>query len=248
MKAFYLIIVILTLISCKSDDDSTRSINVVIQFTQNWDGVTVNASDLSATTFINQKGTPLNISRLRYLISRIVLKNNQGATFNIGGYHLIDISKPETLIFNTLATLPEGNYTLSFVYGFNEQDNQDGAYADLNAVSWNWPQMLGGGYHFLQMDGQYNVNTDPAPYNFHNGTARVSEGIFEQNFLVFNLPNTLNISASKNNLTIKMNIAEWFKNPITWDLEVLNTPLMPNYEAQKMMQQNASSVFSVTLE
>ena len=50
-----------------------------------------------------------------------------------------------------------------------------------------------------------------------------------------------------NNATIevKMNIAEFFKNPNTWDLNVLDTPLMPNYTAQKMMQENVMSVFSL---
>jgi hypothetical protein len=42
-----------------------------------------------------------------------------------------------------------------------------------------------------------------------------------------------------------MNIAEWFKNPNTWDLNELNTVLMPNFEAQKMMSENGRSVFSL---
>jgi hypothetical protein len=50
-----------------------------------------------------------------------------------------------------------------------------------------------------------------------------------------------------NNTTIeiKMNIAEWFKNPNTWNLNELNTVLMPNFEAQKMMSANGKSVFSL---
>ena len=46
-------------------------------------------------------------------------------------------------------------------------------------------------------------------------------------------------------IELKMNIAELFRNPNTWDLNVLDTPLMPNYTAQKMMQQNVASVFSI---
>jgi hypothetical protein len=42
-----------------------------------------------------------------------------------------------------------------------------------------------------------------------------------------------------------MNIAEWFKNPNTWDLNVLNTVLMPNFDAQILMHQNGKSVFSL---
>ena len=42
-----------------------------------------------------------------------------------------------------------------------------------------------------------------------------------------------------------MNVAEWFKNPNTWNLNQLNTVLMPNFEAQKMMNLNGRSVFSL---
>jgi hypothetical protein len=46
-------------------------------------------------------------------------------------------------------------------------------------------------------------------------------------------------------IEIKMNIAEWFKNPNIWNLNELNTVLMPNFEAQKLMSANGKSVFSL---
>lgn len=250
-KLFFLVFISTTIIACSSDDDNTSqtpaevAVNVI--FSQNFNELKVTSLNLSTTTYVNEMNQELNISRLRYLLSRLVLTNSNGETFSLSPYHLVDISRVETLTLNTDVTVPEGDYTLSFVYGFNEEDNQDGAYNDLNAVSWNWPEMLGGGYHFLQMDGQYNVNTEPAPYNLHNGTARVSEGVFEQNFVVFDLPNTLTISENST-ININMDIAEWFRNPNTWDLNVYNTPLMPNFEAQKLMQQNAATVFSAFVE
>lgn len=248
-KLSFLLIFSFIFIACGSDDENNTPAEVVVdlKFSQIFDELTVTSLNLSTTVYTNEMGQELNINRLRYLLSRLVLTNENGDTFTLSPYHLIDLSNAETLSLDTGLTLPEGDYTLSFVYGFNEEDNQDGAYPDLNAVSWNWPQMLGGGYHFLQMDGQYNVNTEPAPYNYHNGTARVSEGVFEQNFVEFNLPNTLTISENST-ITIQMNIAEWYRNPNTWDLNVYNTPLMPNFEAQKLMQQNAASVFSAFIE
>ena len=67
--------------------------------------------------------------------------------------------------------------------------------------------------------------------------------MFEQNF--FNI--SLDGFSLTNNaeIEIKMNIAEWFKKPITWDLKVLNVNLMPNYDAQKIMNENGKSVFSL---
>jgi len=138
------------------------------------------------------------------------------------------------------------SYTLSFIYGFNQEDNINGAYPILNSASWNWPEMLGGGYHFMQYEGSYDVNTVPKPYNLHNGTARVSDGVFEQNFVTITLTNPLVIKTGSE-INIKMNIAEWFKNPDLWDLDLYNITLMPNFAAQKLMQRNARSVFSATI-
>jgi len=54
------------------------------------------------------------------------------------------------------------------------------------------------------------------------------------------------ITVSDNtNVEIKMNVAEWFKNPNLWDLNVLYTVLMPNFNAQVMMSENGASVFSL---
>ena len=130
---------------------------------------------------------------------------------------------------------------------FNEEDNIDQAYLDLNTASWNWPEMLGGGYHFMQLDGTFTspTNISPLPFNYHNGTARISDGVFEQNFIRVNADG-LSID-SNTNIDIKMNLAEWFKDPKTWDLNVLNTGLMGNYDAQRKMNENGQLVFSVYL-
>ena len=99
----------------------------------------------------------------------------------------------------------------------------------------------------MQLDGTFTspTNQSPLPFNYHNGTARISEGVFEQNFIRVNVDG-LSID-SNTNIDIKMNLAEWFKNPKTWDLNLLNTGLMGNYDAQREMNENGQSVFSVYL-
>jgi len=245
-KIALIIITIILFIGCNSDDDNNTPINVdvLFNFTQNWDGANVSSGDFGATDYTTDFGHEINILRIRYLISRMVLHNSNGDSYNVGDYNLVDMDDLTTFSFNPNVTVPEGTYTLSFVYGFNQADNIDGEYNDLNTALWNWPQMLGGGYHFMQFDGMYDVNTTvPKPFNYHNGTAKVSDGVFEQNFVEFDLANNLVIGEGSI-IEIKMNIAEWFKNPYSWDLDAYNTSLMPNYDAQKLMQENAATVFS----
>lgn len=247
-KILTILIVSFAFFACSEDNDDNipTNANVSFNFTHNWDDTTINSTNLTTEIVTNEHGEVMSMARFRYLVSRLELTHSNGQTYLFDGYKFTDLSDESTYNFvPDNNTIPTGTYTLKFIWGFNEEDNIDGAYTDLNSASWNWPAMLGGGYHFLQFDGLYNVDTTaPSPFNYHNGTARVSIGVFEQNFAEIELPTQINIT---NNTTIevKMNIAEFFKNPNTWDLNALDTPLMPNYMAQKMMQENVETVFSV---
>ncbi|MFL0353377.1 MbnP family protein [Xanthomarina sp. GH4-25] len=253
-KIMTFVVFCLVIISCKNDDDEIICCqqpivtDVTFTFSHNWDDNDVNSSDFNTTQYTNANGEILTISKIRYLLSHFELVNTNGNSFPLTGYNLIDLSNPDSFTFNTTIAdgiVYPGLYTLKFNYGFNEEDNIDGAYPDLNSASWNWPTMLGGGYHFLQFDGMFNVNTTaPSPFNYHNGTAKISDGVFEQNFVSFEFFPEIVIEPNTS-IEIKMDLSEFFKNPIVWDLNTYNTSLMPNYDAQKMMQQNVGSVFSI---
>ena len=210
-KLVLLLIIMIAFLSCNSDDDKASDILISVTNSQNWDGENVTASDFGITEFTDENGEVLKIQKLRYLISKVILTNSFGDEIEIGNYKLVDLTDNNTLNYATNIVVPPGTYTgISFVYGFNEEDNIDQAYLDLNTASWNWPEMLGGGYHFMQLDGAFTspTNLSPLPFNYHNGTARISEGVFEQNFIRVNVDG-LSID-SNTNIDIKMNLAEWF--------------------------------------
>src|SRR5690606_34664161 len=236
-------------IGCNSDDDggaTPTNADVSFKFTQNWEETAVTPANYDEGVFTNAAGNFVSIDRLRYLISRIELHKADGTTIAFDEYQLIDLADANTLTLNPALAATTGDYTgISFVYGFNEEDNVSGAYPDLNDASWGWPSMLGGGYHFLQMDGTFDdVNGQPQPYNFHNGTARVSDGVFEQNFISFNFDKDFAISDDATS-EIKMDISVWDKNPLTWDLNDRSTDLMMQYLAQTEMNRNGKTVFSI---
>ena len=249
-KIALLLIVMIVLVSCSSDDDRASEFLISVTNSQHWDGQNISTDDIESTEFPNENGENLKITRLRYLISKVILTNSFGDEVEVGEYNLVDLSDDNTLIYAKNIVVPPGTYTsISFVYGFNEEDNITNEYLDLNTATWNWPVMLGGGYHFMQFDGTFTNSTtvNPQPFNFHNGTARVSEGVFEQNFITVTVDG-LSIDSNAT-IDIKMNLAEWFKNPNTWDLNELSTGLMGNYEAQIMMNENGSqNVFSISVE
>ncbi|PQJ76717.1 MbnP family protein [Polaribacter glomeratus] len=242
-----IILFFLTLIFFSSCGDQVECcvypepVNVTLKFTQNWDGVPVTSSDFNDFKFTNLHGETISISDLRYLLSTITVGSK------IKNYQLINIGENTGLQLN-FEQIEQGTSILKFRFGFADADNKDGEYQDLNSVSFNVPGMLGGGYHYMQFDGKYkDTNNQDANFNYHTlravNRADPSKLIFQDTSFEVDL-GTVEIT---NNATIeiKMNIAEWFKNPNTWNLNQLNTVLMPNFEAQKLMSANGKSVFSL---
>lgn len=237
--------------SCTYDAIVTppTSSKITFNFTHNFDGALVDNSTSNQFDYINLNDDTLNITLLRYLVSNIRLYKANGDSIMINGYNLVDVINTAGvstgMTYATTVEVPFDTYTgVSFIFGFDETDNVDQAYPDLNLVNWNWPGGLGGGYHFLQMNGNYMDNNVSSAYNYHQGTAKVSTGVFEQNYFKANLAG-VTLTKANVNMEIKMDIAEWYKNPNTWDLTVYNTMLMPNYTAQKLMQANGATVFSL---
>lgn len=257
MKQYLILFFTLILFSCSSDSDELiKEVALKINFSQNWDNTAIEESDFGKTEFTNKSGTKLTLEKLRYLISNITLTDATSKTTVLTEtrdndekpYKLIDLSNTTSLIFDASQNISEGFYNLSMTFGFNDDDNKNAAYADLNTASWGVPEMIGGGYHFMQLEGKFlNNNTTPQQQGFayhtiraYNATTKESE---DTSFTV-----DLGTIQVKNDATIeiKMNVAEWFKNPNEWNLDELNNMLMPNYEAQKQMFANGKSgVFSL---
>jgi hypothetical protein len=250
-KIASILCILLTLLSCNSDsDDNNTTVNITLNFSHDWDGTPVTNADFNTIKFTNAKGNQLSIERLRYLISDVKFENTNGETITIEAHNLVDVTNGENLSFAPSTTIPKGTYSkVSFTFGFNNEDNyvMDG-YADLNSANFNVPAMLGGGYHYMQFDGKFiNTLNEEQGFNYHAIRAVDNPGAnptFPQDtFFEVNLGN---ITISDNAVfNVEMNIAEWFKTPHAWDLNVLNQALMPNSAAQIMMHANGKNVFSL---
>ena len=250
---FNLIILAFTLVfvACEKDnDDNISPVTAVnFKFTHKWEETEVSNSDFNSIQFTNAYGNELSIERLRYLISKIKLTKNTGEVITIDEYNLVDLEDANSLNFSTNQTVAVGSYSdISFVFGFTNEDNTDGTYADLNSATWNVPAMLGGGYHYMQMDGKYinNLNVESG-YNYHAIRAVDNPGsnpTFPQDtFFEVSLGEITLTGATE--ITIAMNIAQWFKQPNTWNLNEYNQMLMPNSTAQILMYQNGQNVFNL---
>jgi len=254
MKKILTLCTAIVLFACSNnDDDSTARQSLTFNFTHSWNNTPVTTANFNTIQYTTENGDQLSIERLRYLVSDFKFTKADGTSTIVKGYFLIDLQNPDettrSIQFETSSEpLALGDYAnVSFTFGFDNNDNYNN-YTDLNSASFNVPDLLGGGYHFMQFDGKFINNLDTEQgFNYHAIRAVDNSDpnnlVFEDTFFNVDLgPITITNTTS---LEIKMNIAEWFRNPNTWDLNQLNQMLMPNFNAQKMMSENGQSVFSL---
>jgi len=242
----------IALVSCKNDDDSgtiieTPTVNVNFNFTHNWNGSEILESDFENTQYTNAAGTVQTISKIVYLISDVTFTDTNGIKYDAGDFNLVDVRRESNLSFTPTIHIPTGDYTVSFTFGFDDEDNIDGAYPELNATGeglWGVPQPLGGGYHYMRLEGKFiDSSAFEVGYAYHairandnsTGTLQLTDTSFKVNLGSVTIGETTGIE-------VKMNVAEWF-NP--WDLEAWHATLMPNYAAQISISENGADVFSL---
>lgn len=239
--------------NAKKDDGSctyNTSFQVSFKFTQNYGGTTVTSSDFNSLSFTDDAGNVHSISKMRYLVSKFRLYTATGDSIFLPGYKLVDMSDNNTLTFNPGTAVEGQNITgIGFNFGFDSTDNVTGAYPDLNLATWGWPSMLGGGYHYMQFEGNFiDSIADTLGFAYHMGTAREitpTDTIYHNNHFPVQLANSGFTLTNNAIIEIKMDIAEWLKNPYSWNLNTYYNGLMPNYNAQVLMNQNGRSVFSL---
>ena len=173
--------------------------------------------------------------------------NQDGIKTIVKDYHLVDLSQDNSLTINDIL-LPPGAYNLKMRFGFTEATNTSSIYPDLNASSWNVPENLGGGYHYMQMEGRYLDTTDELfIYAYHTISAVQNPGpenTREDTSIEIDL-GEITVTHGATQINVNMRIDQWFENPNLWNLSELNGLLMGNYTAQKMMQENGQNVFSL---
>ncbi len=198
---------------------------------------------LDKVKYTNAVGQDYSIKTVKYFISKITFYNANGNDYISSDIHFVDIREIETLSFKLSSKIPYGNYTgLSFVYGLLPEDNITGSLGLALDRLMEWPVPMGGGYHYLKLEGSYKGSTGSNFFNFHAGSLDGKDYSIPINFSV----NNLLVKDKELKLNLIMNIDNWFKNPINWDFEYWGSGIMGNPEAQATVQKNGTDVFSIT--
>ncbi|MDQ6761478.1 MAG: hypothetical protein M3015_02490 [Bacteroidota bacterium] len=154
---------------------------------------TVNYSKivLNDSIYTNPFNEKYTISKLRYYISNVSLKNASNTFRENNSYHLIDQSKDESQSFSF--NVQEGKYnSLQFLLGVDSLHNVSGAQTDAldpaNDMFWTWNS----GYVMVKMEGNSPASTVVNnKYEFHIGGFSGQYNVLRE--VVFNLPSTTTV-------------------------------------------------------
>ena len=104
-----------------------------------------------------------------------------------------------------------------------------------------WPNTLGGGYHYMKLEGRYVDNYGEQKfYNTHTGGLNSSD--YSINYL-FDIDN----SESNSKIFIDMNINNIYNDPV-YDFNYYGSAIMSSEVAQSVIQVNMlEDVFSVSV-
>ncbi|MCB0495074.1 MAG: hypothetical protein KDC79_02975 [Cyclobacteriaceae bacterium] len=235
---FFLLIILGASTSCTNNTVQPEETAIELQFLHNVNG---DPLELDNIKYTNAVGQTYSIKTVKYFISRVTLHRTDGADITIPDIHYVDIRDDATLTYELSEKIPYGSYSgISFVYGLVPEDNVTGSLGLEIDRLMEWPVPMGGGYHYMKLEGDYNEAGNF--FNFHSGSL---DGV--DYAIHVDLPNSaFDANTSKLNVGLVMEISNWFKNPVDWDFAYWGSGIMGNADAQATVQKNGTDVFSVS--
>lgn len=217
------------------------------------------ALDYDIRKYVNQAGNEYMVNEIQYFISDVTLINfATGGDYTINAWkdiHYVDSDIPTTQEWSVFDAIPKGTYTgIRFTFGINEEKNQSLMFTDPPESLMFWPEYLGGGYHYLKLNGKWlDTNQLERPFNFHLGIGQIYDPQsgeitgFIQNYFDIEVPGSgfEIIEGQETQINIVMHVDRWFKNPHTWDHNYWGGDIMQKQDAMKVGCENGVDVFEV---
>jgi len=195
---FSLVLVSLSMISCSEKEGEDGNI-LIIDLKHK---VGNNPLAFDSVMYQNEAGNNYNITGLRYYLSNIEFWNGDDIIYQSEEIFHIDAKSAENKI--ELEEIPLGKYTtMKYLIGIGEEMNVEGALPNEEKHDLMlWPKQMGGGYHFMKMEGYYyDASENQFGYAIHLGTSiGLMEGQMEVNVEIDDSYNDVNISFNVNNL------------------------------------------------
>lgn len=233
-------VLLLVFTGCEKDEEEVNTLQVNFIFSHVVDGEDLSFDEVKYT---NAAGNNFSVETLKYFVSNITLFQENGSQIFFNSEHYMDARDSSTL-FLSAAGIPLANYTkLAFVFGLDETKNVSGRFPNAPESNMEWPPALGGGYHYMKLEGKFDSASTTKNYQCHTGPTMGNqyyvEVELEQGSFTCNNCQSVDVE-------IIMDIKNWWESPNTLDLNDMSM-IMGNEDMQEKLQQNGDNVFSLQL-
>jgi hypothetical protein len=223
------------LFSCKKDKEETiqpETVSVKLSF--ECDGASLVKDQFNYT---NDAGNNYSVNRLQFYLSDFSFRKTDGTEVKSDEVFFIDFFENRNLTFN-LKSIPKAQYDrIKCCIGLPPSLNITGGLPNtIDNSNMAWPDMMGGGYHFLKMEGQFKFAGNNYGYAIHLGK--------NPNLVRIESTGNFNLTGSQSLLSMKMNINEWFRTPHTYDLNTDGNYTMGTDSLMLKIAENGTDVFT----
>ncbi len=231
--SFFLFTFFSILPGCKKTDEKETAWQVNISYQ-----VDSSPLQMNRMMYMCEAGYDYEVTKLNYYVSHFVFSKNDGSQYESDKVFYVNAANPTTnsLLFENF---PPGDYTaVDFYVGLDSSHNvTDGLAATLDNINMGWPDEMGGGYHFMKLEGHYKDANGTYGFAIHLGK--------NKHLVPIHLSRALTVSGGHSSpLNLTMNINEWFKNPAVYDFNTDGNYSMNNDTAMQKLCINGADIFN----
>ena len=204
--------------------------------------VGTNALIFDSLVFSNEAGNQYSIEKLQYYLSDFCFYKDHQLKFTSSEVFYCDARKDtiSAIELTSLTGMPVGTYdSISFYIGVDPALNiSNGLPSTMENIDMGWPDAMGGGYHFLKIEGHWKDSLAISGYDMHLGSNnyQVKTGIkFD---MVIN-------PVADVTLKLVMDVNEWFRKPYTYNFHTDGAYSMGNTTLMQKLEDNGVDVFTV---
>lgn len=189
--------------------------------------------------FQNAAGNKYGVHTLNMYISNIVMKTIDGKKYTSKKIFYLDPLMSTKNKFS-LDSIPPGNYTeLTFNIGIDSLRNKTFALTSTtDNLNMAWPDFMGGGYHFIKLEGYYlDALNAKKGFAIHLGK--------NVNLPLVKVSQPMNQKYWDHQYTLSFDVNEVFMNPYMYNFNVDNNYTMADSSAMSKIKINISDAFKI---
>ncbi len=188
--------------------------------------------------YVCDAGYDYEVTRLNYYLSGFVFNMQDGSNYSSNEVFYID-ARQASMNNLSFEKFPSGTCTqISFYVGLDSVKNQtDSLPMTFDNINMGWPDMMGGGYHFMKLEGHYRDTSTNYGFAMHLGK--------NKNLVPITVSNPVIVrNGNDAEATLSMNINEWLRNPLIYDFKADGSYSMNNDTAMHKLCTNGTDIFN----